>query len=136
MRKSLEQRVWRRARDACEYCQIPQALYRSPFQIDHIIARQHGGRTLSTNLALSCYHCNLHKGPNIAGIDPVSGELTRLFHPRRDTWSRHFEWDGPELMGRTAIGRTTIAVLAINDPVYVAVRVALINEGAFGRTSK
>ena len=37
-----------------------------------------------------------------------------LFNPRRQKWDRHFRWDGPLLVGRTAIGRTTIRVLQIN----------------------
>ena len=112
---------------------MPEALYRSPFQFDHIVARQHGGQTVSENLALSCFHCNTHKGPNVAGVDPETGELVRLFHPRKEAWDEHFRWAGPTLESLTAVGRTTIHVLAINDPEYVAVRQALIEEGVFPR---
>jgi hypothetical protein len=42
---------------------------------------------------------------------------------------RHFRWDGPVLVGRTAVGRATIAVLAINLPHRLAQRAALIDEG-------
>jgi hypothetical protein len=35
------------------------------------------------------------------------------------------------LEGRTAIGRATIRVLAINDPDFLAVRAALIEERVF-----
>ena len=107
------------------------AFYKSPFQIDHIIARQHGGESSVENLAFSCYHCNTHKGPNVAGLDTDTGEVVRLFHPRSDLWAEHFQWSGARLVGLTAVGRVTIHVLAINDPDYVAVRLALIDEGAF-----
>jgi hypothetical protein len=80
-------------------------------------------------LALACLHCNLHKGPNIAGLDPATGQLTPLFHPRTEQWLDHFEWRGPVLVGRTAIGRTTIATLALNMPEFVATRAALLDEG-------
>lgn len=110
---------------------MPQTFYRVPFQIDHIIAKQHGGETVIENLALSCFHCNTCKGPNIGGIDPESGKLIRLYHPRRDLWEQHFRWVGPTLIGLSAIGRTKIGVLAINDPDYVAVRQALLTEGVF-----
>jgi 5-methylcytosine-specific restriction endonuclease McrA len=110
MTTALEREVWRRAKAACEYCQLSQVFDPLPFQLDHIIAQQHGGQTAEDNLALSCLFCNKHKGPNIAGIDPQSRRLVRLFHPRRDKWSRHFRWDGPALIGRTAIGRATIIV--------------------------
>jgi hypothetical protein len=39
--------------------------------------------------------------------------------------------DGVVLCGKTAVGRTTVAVLAINDADSVAVREALREEGAF-----
>ena len=100
-----------------------------PFPIDHVIARQHGGLTTLGNLALSCLHDNSHKGPNIAGVDPLTGKLTKLFNPRRHKWERHFRWDGPYLVGRTDIGRTTVAVLAMNDADVVRVRRSLIEEG-------
>jgi hypothetical protein len=29
-----------------------------------------GGSDDPDNLALACHHCNLHKGPNLAGVDP------------------------------------------------------------------
>jgi len=67
MKVSLKRAVWRRARGACEYCGMPSEFYRAPYQVDHVIAQQHGGETVLTNLALACYHCNLRKGPNIAG---------------------------------------------------------------------
>jgi hypothetical protein len=83
------------------------------------------------NLALACLHCNLHKGPNIAGVDEVTGKVVRLFNPRRDQWSRHFRWDGPVWLGRTAIGRVTIAVLNTNEPEFLRAREELVREGRF-----
>jgi hypothetical protein len=131
MDKSLEQEVWRRAKNTCEYCRMPQAFYRTRHQIDHIIAEQHRGPTSLENLALACLPCNNHKGPNLSGIDPVSQKMVRLYHPRRDKWGRHFSWDGPRLVGKTPIGRATIEVLAINHPDSIAVRESLIAEGVF-----
>ena len=131
MDKALVEFVWRRADAKCEYCLMPQSRSSAPFEIDHIIACKHGGKTLPANLALSCFYCNSYKGPNIAGIDPETGELTRLFNPRSDLWSEHFAWNGAWLKGRTAIGRTTISVLEINHPEYVVVRESLMAEGLF-----
>jgi len=96
------------------------------------VARQHAGKTELENLALSCIRCNRFKGPNIAGLDPQSGALVRLFHPRNDKWLEHFRWNGPELEALTPIGRVTIAVLQINNAASVAVRKALHEEGVFG----
>jgi hypothetical protein len=132
MTPSLIRAVRSRAKQACEYCRMPQVCYPTvPFPIDHIIARQHNGETVLANLALSCLHCNSHKGPNIAGLDPRTRRLTRLFHPRRQNWDRHFRWDGSLLVGRTPVGRVTVAVLDLNHPDLFAVRVALIEEGRF-----
>jgi hypothetical protein len=131
MGPSLSRKVRRRAGATCEYCRMPQAFDPIPFEVDHVIAEQHGGATSLENLALACAHCNRHKGPNLSGIDPHTGRLVRLYHPRRDHWARHFTWAGPVLLGRTASGRATIAVLAINHPDAVAVRAELIEEGVF-----
>jgi hypothetical protein len=107
---------------------LDQADAAIPHELDHIIARKHGGETAADNLAASCAHCNRYKGPNVAGVDPDSGKVTRLFHPRRDRWRVHFAWDGPMLRGRTRIGRTTIRVLEINRPEVVAFREMLIRS--------
>ena len=83
------------------------------------------------NLALACPHCNYHKGPNLAGLDPATGRLARLFHPRRNRWNAQFAWDGPVLQGRTPIGRTTIQVLFIDHPDRIEARRLLIEVGRF-----
>jgi hypothetical protein len=66
---------------------------------------------------------------NVAGISPATGRLIRLFHPRKDSWRRHFEWDGPRLNARTATGEATIRVLNINDPDRVELRRILLAAG-------
>jgi hypothetical protein len=103
-----------------------------PFQIDHIRAEKHGGDTIESNLALACTHCNRHKGPNIAGFDSATGEVVRLFNPRVDIWEQHFESDGPQLLGKTAIGRATAVVLAMNDTDQLLVRNGLMKEAGEG----
>jgi hypothetical protein len=50
--------VVQRAKRRCEYCQLAQICSNLSFEIDHIIARKHGGRTVASNLALSCFYCN------------------------------------------------------------------------------
>jgi hypothetical protein len=97
--------------------------------IDHIIARQHGGSDEPSNLALCCVRCNQHKGPNIAGLDPELKILTALYHPRSHLWNDHFAHEGPLLVPKSATGRTTIFVLAINHPLRVTARRFLLEEG-------
>ncbi len=107
MSESLERRVRLRAKNRCEYCKIPNYVSDFTFPLDHIIAQQHRGETTYENLALSCMHDNFHKGPNIAGLDPETGRLTRLFNLRRQKWNRHFAWDGPVLVGGRKHGRNS-----------------------------
>ncbi len=129
MTRELARRVRERAREQCEYCQLPQSAFPFSFQLDHILAEKHGGETVESNLALACPHCNRHKGPNIAGVDPNSGQLVRLFHPRQDRWSEHFQWEGTYLVGKTAVGSVTIQVLAMNAHDQQIVREELLQEG-------
>jgi HNH endonuclease len=128
---AIERAVRERAGGRCEYCRLPQVGSWVPFQIDHIRAQKHHGRWIASNLAIACIYCNGYKGPNASGFDPVTGKLTRLFHPRRHKWSWHFRWKGGKLIGRTAIGRTTIDVLRINLPNLVALREQLMADGKF-----
>ena len=119
----IRTQVRERAQNACEFCKLHQD--DSPLaalHIEHIIPRIHGGSDHIDNLALACIDCNLHKGTNLAGIDPETNELTELFHPRRQEWEDHFEWQGIYLTGKTATGRTTIQVLKINSEDQVALR--------------
>jgi HNH endonuclease len=129
MDKALEDLVWRRAGGACEYCLTPQAIEELSAEIDHVIAEMHGGKTISSNLALSCLWCNRHKGSNLSGIDPMTGRHAPLFHPRKHSWDYHFKWNGARILGRTPIGRTTVRVLQINAPLRVMLREELIVAG-------
>jgi len=85
----------RRAGARCEYCHLPDlSMDLEDFHVEHVIARKHGGKTREDNLAWACIFCNLYKGPNLAGLDPDTGRLTRLFNPRLDRWSTHFRLEG------------------------------------------
>lgn len=126
---SLRERVIQRAGNRCEYCRFPQWLTVLPHELDPIVSQQHHGPTVEENLCLACALCNAHKGPNLAGIDPESGGLTRLFHPRTDRWADHFRWRGAWLEGTTDIGRATVDVLAINASERVALREMLVEAG-------
>ena len=112
---AIQRLVRRRAGNRCEYCGLSQsAAPIASFHIEHVIAKQHGGEDDQSNLALACYHCNLHKGPNLAGIDRETGDLVALFNPRKQRWDEHFGRTGPTIVGRTLTGRVTVAVLAMN----------------------
>ena len=106
--------VRQRARNRCEYCRLPQRASALRFHIEHIVARQHGGTDAAGNLALACPECNFRKGTNLSGIDPDTGILTPLFHPRRAQWAEHFARVGARIVGKTATGRTTVWLLEMN----------------------
>ena len=117
--------VRRRAQNLCEYCLLPQAHSPLTHHIEHIVAKQHGGGDEVENLALACHRCNLRKGPNLVGVDPLTGELIQLFHPRRDRWTDHFRFDAVRIIGLTAVGRATAHLLSLNDPRRLELRSAI-----------
>jgi hypothetical protein len=121
--------VRQRAGHRCEYCHLPQSGHEERFSVDHVIARKHRGRDALTNLALSCLRCNLHKGTDLSGIDPVSRRIVTLFNPRKQAWEEHFRWNGPIVVGRTPAGRATVAVLAMNARERVRLRQVLMMTG-------
>jgi HNH endonuclease len=131
MDAALSRLVWQRAKGRCEYCQMPQAADDDPFELDHIIPRKHSGPSVASNLCLSCLYCNSFKGSDISSRDPKTRKLTPLFNPRRNKWAKHFRWQGAVLVGRTPVGRVTVALLRINDPFRVELREGLIAEGVF-----
>jgi 5-methylcytosine-specific restriction endonuclease McrA len=115
--------VRQRAGNRCEYCGLHQD--QSPLatlQIEHIIPKKHGGADNPDNLALACIDCNLSKSSNIAGRDPWTSQLTPLFDPRSQLWVDHFALQGVYIVGRTAVGRTTVLVLNMNSDEQLELR--------------
>lgn len=129
--KALRAQVIARAAYCCEYCGLPDDVVLVRHQPDHIIATKHGGETTLENLAYACYACNHLKGSDIASLDPETGSITRLFHPRTDPWHDHFRWDGPRIEPLTAIGRATARLLRFNDSQRVAIRANLRQQSRF-----
>jgi hypothetical protein len=93
----------------------------STFHIEHIIPRKHGGDDEPANLALACDRGNSHKGANLTGVDPETGEITVLFNPRQQSYIL--------VVGLTAVGRTTVSVLNMNEERRVRLRAVLKREG-------
>lgn len=132
MERAARLMVRSRAGSRCEYCLLPSGAVFFPFNIEHIIARQHGGGDDLENLALACDRCNQFKGPNLTSIDPESGNLVRLYHPRRDLWNDHFGLVGAEIVGYCEIGRATVTLLKMNSEMRLRIRQRLLNRGEFG----
>jgi hypothetical protein len=53
-----------------------------------------------------------------------------LFNPRPQAWAEHFQWDDQFVEPLTATVRATVAALAMNRPVILAIRQ---EEAARGR---
>ena len=115
-----------RARNACEYCRLPQsATPLIPFHLEHIVAKQHGGVDDPAGLALACDRCNAFKGPNLSSVDPDTGAIVLLFNPRAYKWENHFELREGHVYGTTPTGRATVRLLNMNAPRRVELRLAI-----------
>jgi hypothetical protein len=123
--RATRELVRTRAQERCEYCGLAEI--HSPLarlQIEHVRPRKHGGSDDPANLALACIDCNLRKGANLTGIDPITGSVTVLFNPRSDVWTEHFTLVGVRIHGQSDVGRATVAVLELNSADRLQLRVA------------
>jgi HNH endonuclease len=129
--EELRRFVAKRAEFRCEYCLVHEEDSLSPHQVDHIVGRKHGGGTDPPNLAYACLRCNLWKGSDVGTVDPGTGVAARLFHPRLDRWTEHFEIRGAALEGTTEVGRATVKVLKLNHEHRLAERELLARAGRY-----
>lgn len=120
-----------RALRSCEYCLVHAEYTAFAHEVDHVIARKHGGASDADNLAYACAQCNRFKGSDIAAPDPESGNLVPLFHPRTMTWANHFALDGPRIVGLTPIGRATERLLQLNQIDRLLLRKELLAKGRY-----
>src|SRR5262249_27422964 len=118
-----------RAGNRCEYCLLCQRHCAFVLQIEHVLSRKHGGSDDILNLALACDRCNAHKGSDLTGIDPDTGQLVPLFNPRTQTWTEHFAFGGSLIVGLTPTGRTTVGLLQMNAPRRLRLRAKLLERG-------
>lgn len=112
---ALRRLVRERAGERCEYCLMPEALAFALHTIDHIIAEKHGGLTEEGNLALACTLCNQHKGSDLSSIDPATGELVPLYHPRIHAWTDHFTLSAGRIEPLSPLGIVTVRLLKLNE---------------------
>jgi hypothetical protein len=119
---ALHAEVVLRAGQRCEYCRLSQLGQEAAFHIDHVRPRAAGGETTADNLALACVSCSLRKWANQTAPDPDTGEEVPLFNPRTQAWAEHFRWEGERVVPLTPTGRATVAALAMNRPLILAIR--------------
>lgn len=118
----LRKEVVGRSGSRCEYCRLSQTGQEATFHVDHIQPVVSGGKTELSNLALACVSCSLRKGARRTAVDAKTNDEVGLFHPRVDQWDEHFKWRGSRVIGLTATGRATVALLKMNRELVVAIR--------------
>jgi len=128
---ALRREVRQRAGERCEYCLLAESNSFFPHEPDHLIAKKHGGETVSENLALACFDCNRFKGSDVASIDVLTGRLVSLFNPRLQRWSEHFRLEGGRIIPFTEVGRVTEVLLRLNLSARVEVRERLAASGEY-----
>jgi hypothetical protein len=101
------------------------------FEMEHIIAEKHDGKSEAENLALACPYCNRYKGSDLGSLDPESGELVPFFNPRSQIWEEHFVLNGAEIVPLTAEGRVTVKIFQLNDADRLLERQLLIKVNRY-----
>jgi hypothetical protein len=92
-----------------------------PFQIDHIVAENHGGETVADNLLQRSEHRG--DGFRLWSTDPAVQSVAHK-------WTDHFFFfQHARLEGRTEVGRVTIHVLAMNAEELLSFRTELLEAG-------
>lgn len=126
--REIRRRALDRANGLCEYCHIRAW----PLTVDHVtpVSSRRGAASTAgqphpelddlSNLAAACPLCNRGKWDRTSSPDPLTGYRQRLFNPREDRWAEHFAWseDFLLILGRTPIGRATVAQLQFNRLAY------------------
>src|SRR5262249_51828624 len=127
---SLHAEVVLRAAQRCEYCRLSQLGQEAAFHIDHVRPRAAGGPTTADNLALACVSCSLRKWGKQTAPDPDSREEGPPFNPPTPARAGHFRLEGERVVPLSPTGRATVAALAMNRPLIIAIRQ---EEAARGR---
>jgi hypothetical protein len=126
----IREEVCKRALFRREYCLIPESYHPlARFHVEHIFGKKHGGRTELSNLALACPDCNRKKGTIIGSRKHAEGEFIRLFNPRLDVWSEHYEFNWAIIHPKTDIGEITSRLLGFNDDFRITFREYLMLLG-------
>jgi hypothetical protein len=128
---ALRHLIAERDHDRCAYCLTTEENCGVRMHIDHIIPEAADGLTAPDNLCLACFSCNVHKGAQQSGVDPLTGDSVPLFHPVRQWWHDHFAWDESQtrIIGLTPSGRATIVALHMHNPVVIRARYRWVSAG-------
>lgn len=133
---AIYQEVAQDAHDECGYCRVPQCALPYRLEVEHLLPVSVGGDDERKNLWLSCHKCNKFRSNHMVAIDPLTQQEVAIFNPRTDSWPDHFAWqaDGLFVVGRTPVGRATVASLSLNDEYHQSARSVWILAGIYPPT--
>ncbi len=122
-----------RARHRCEYCSAPESMFNFSFEVEHIRPLSQGGEDHEANWALSCRSCNVYKGSRLTYPEPETSDVVTLYHPRLNLREVHFqlEMELGRILGKTVVGRATVACLRMNSDAQLLARRQWIRLGLF-----
>jgi HNH endonuclease len=128
---AIRRKVEAQAKYRCGYCLTQQKITGAELEFDHIVPLSLGGTNTEENLWLACSRCNDSKNNRTVAEDPLTQEETPIFNPRTQIWRQHFEWNktNDNIIGKTAIGRTTVKALNLNHPKIVSARNLWVSVG-------
>ena len=123
--------IFERAMGCCGYCLSQERFATQAFSKEYIVPRSKGGPEDTDNLALACQGCNNHKYTRTEAMDPLTGQMAPLYHPRRQNWVDHFVWreDGSLILGLKPTGRATVEAIRPNRSGVIAMRQILFLVG-------
>ncbi len=129
--RKLRSQIAALARYRCGYCQMQEVVSGIPLTVEHIKPMAHGGNDDEDNIWLSCRLCNEAKGTLEEFLDSETGKIVPLFNPRTQLWHNHFAWDETAviIVGKTAVGRATVAALSLNNELRVRSRAIWVEAG-------
>lgn len=129
--EKLKEKVRQSAIHRCGFCLLLQKYLPNMLRIDHIKPLAKGGTNDEVNLWLLCETCNGAKSDKTEDFDELTQITVPLFNPRTQIWDEHFEWsnDYTKIIGKTPIGRVTVAELNLNKQRLVAVRREWVSAG-------
>ncbi len=122
--EKLKEKVRQTAKHRCGFCLFLQKYLPNMLRIDHIQPISKGGTNVEENLWLLCETCNGAKSDKTEAFDTETNTMVPLFNPRTQIWDEHFEWsdDYTSIIGKTPVGRITVAELNLNKTRLVIVR--------------
>ena len=113
----------------CEFCHIPEGIL--PLHVLNLPRQKKDTPNALQNYCVICEHCYKAKGNRVEGVDPRSGKIIPLFHPRKDIWKQHFSWeiDHITIKGLTIVGRATVAITRMNSESMLERRKQGLRDG-------